>query len=202
MKAHHEFELFHTRITEVQARKLKVQKSMTYADLYRFIAKNLVLILYIMNIKSLCFFQNLKEDQFRLWDFQEPENAREIHRFLSENSRPRYFLDPNEVLEDFEATIVRCDRMIYIEMSNSRIGGTSEFPAYDKKRTFLYYRLELSFFSDDILAFIKFFNPNRQITEYKGTLILNIATEILSHVSAINRLIGQPADTKLNLYQV
>lgn len=42
MKAHHEFELFDSRMMEVQARKLKVQKTMVYADLYKFIAKNLV----------------------------------------------------------------------------------------------------------------------------------------------------------------
>lgn len=46
MKSHHEFELFDSRTLEAQSRKLKVQKTMTYRDLYKFIAANLVFYIY------------------------------------------------------------------------------------------------------------------------------------------------------------
>jgi hypothetical protein len=42
MKAHHEFELFDSKQLEVQSRKLKVQKNMTYKEMYKFVAANMV----------------------------------------------------------------------------------------------------------------------------------------------------------------
>lgn len=42
LKAHHEFELFDTKILEIPNKKMKVQKNMTFRDLYKFIADNLV----------------------------------------------------------------------------------------------------------------------------------------------------------------
>uniref|UniRef100_A0A914H2D2 Ubiquitin carboxyl-terminal hydrolase 7 n=1 Tax=Globodera rostochiensis TaxID=31243 RepID=A0A914H2D2_GLORO len=88
MKAHHEFELFDGRMTEVQTRKLKVQKSMSYMDLYKFIAKNM----------------SMKEGDFRLWDFQESDNNQRemLHRFRVENSRPRFFMDPLETYDEYD----------------------------------------------------------------------------------------------------
>lgn len=49
MKAHHDFELFDNRTLEAQSRKLKVQKTMTYRDLYKFIAANLVFYFLLIN---------------------------------------------------------------------------------------------------------------------------------------------------------
>lgn len=56
--------------------------------------------------------------------------------------------------------------------------------------------------SDDVLVFIKFFNPDRHLTEYKGTLILSLASDLVANFPNINKLIGQPLDTKINLYLV
>ena len=42
MKANHEFELFDFRALEAQNRKMKVQKNMTYKELYTFVATNMV----------------------------------------------------------------------------------------------------------------------------------------------------------------
>jgi hypothetical protein len=54
----------------------------------------------------------------------------------------------------------------------------------------------------DILVFLKFFNTERRLTEFKGTLVLALANEVSSYLEEMNRLIGQPVDTRLNLYVV
>lgn len=77
-------------------------------------------------------FQEIEEGQFRLWDFQEFENQRELHRFRVENSRPRYYLDPTEPFEEYEGSVVRNDRMLYLEMGEVRTGDGLKFPVYDK----------------------------------------------------------------------
>uniref|UniRef100_A0A915LYV6 Ubiquitin carboxyl-terminal hydrolase 7 n=1 Tax=Meloidogyne javanica TaxID=6303 RepID=A0A915LYV6_MELJA len=119
MKSHHEFELFDSRTLEAQSRKLKVQKTMTYRDLYKFIAANL----------------NIPETSFRLWDFQD-DDRQGLHRFRCENSRPRNFLDPNET-EDYSVPIVQIDRFVYLETGKPGIlgGDIHGLKPYDRNST-------------------------------------------------------------------
>lgn len=58
------------------------------------------------------------------------------------------------------------------------------------------------FNSDDIFAFLKFFNTEKRYTEFKGTVILSFANEVGAHFEEINQLIGLPLDTRLNIYVV
>ncbi|CAK5096106.1 unnamed protein product [Meloidogyne enterolobii] len=170
MKSHHEFELFDSRTLEAQSRKLKVQKNMTYRDLYRFIAANL----------------NIPDTSFRLWDFQD-DDRQGLHRFRCENSRPRNFLDPNET-EDYSVPIVQIDRFVYLETGKPGIlgGDIHGLKPYDR--------------NNDIFTFLKLYNPERQQTEFKGTVILNLGNEVGAHFEEINQIIGLPPDTRLNLY--
>ncbi|KAL3121385.1 hypothetical protein niasHT_004969 [Heterodera trifolii] len=172
MNAHHEFELFDGRMTEIQARKLKVQKSMTYMELYKFVATNM----------------GLKEREFRLWDFQESDNNQRemMHRFRVENTRPRFFIDPFETCDEYDGGTVRYDRMVYLELCRGHVGEELGFPNYDKNH--------------DVLAFIKFFAAERKVPEFKGTLILTMSSDLPTIAAAINKVLGQPPDTKLNLY--
>jgi ubiquitin carboxyl-terminal hydrolase 7 len=171
MKAHHEFELFDNRALEVVSRKLKVQKNMTYRDLYKFIAANL----------------NIPETSFRLWDFQEMDDRQGLHRFRYENARPRNFLDPNEP-EEYVMPVVQFDRIVYLEMGKPGIlgGDIHGLKPYDR--------------NNDIFTFLKFYNTERRHIEFKGTFILSLGNEVGAHFEEINQLIGLPFDTRLNLY--
>uniref|UniRef100_A0A1I8BMR8 Ubiquitin carboxyl-terminal hydrolase n=1 Tax=Meloidogyne hapla TaxID=6305 RepID=A0A1I8BMR8_MELHA len=171
MKSHHEFELFDSRTLEAQSRKLKVQKNMTYRDLYKFIAANL----------------NIPETSFRLWDFQDADDRQGLHRFRYENSRPRNFLDPNES-EEYTLPIVQIDRFVYLETGKPGVlgGDIHGLKPYDR--------------NNDIFTFLKFFNTERRHTEFKGTFVLSLGNEVGAHFEEINQLIGLPPDTRLNLY--
>ena len=174
MKAHHEFELFDSKQLEVQSRKLKVQKNMTYKEMYKFVAANM----------------NLPETGFRLWDFSEPDDHQQgLHRYRSDNMRPRNLLDPNDNTnnnDDYEVATVKTDRTVYMELGKLGPDGEYTLTPYDR--------------STDILVFLKFFNTERRLTEFKGTLVLALANEVSSYLEEMNRLIGQPVDTRLNLY--
>lgn len=52
MKDHHEFELFDFHALEVLNRKMKVQKNMTYKELYKFVATNMVGMKIILNYRK------------------------------------------------------------------------------------------------------------------------------------------------------
>lgn len=74
----------------------------------------------------------MPENSFRLWDFQEVEDRNQIQRFRSENMRPRNFIDPNDNNENYEASFVRYDRNIYLEMGNLSSNGEYLLKPYDR----------------------------------------------------------------------
>lgn len=147
----------------------------------------------------------MPEKTFRLWDFQEIDDRQAIQRYRYDNNRPRYFLDPNESMEEYaESSIVRFDRTVYLEMAKLGANGEFELDQYNRESKFYYFEelIIFDFNSDDTLAFLKFFNHQRNRTEFKGTLILNVPNEIEAHFEQICKMIGQPPDTQINIYIV
>ena len=135
MKANHEFELFDFRALEAQNRKMKVQKNMTYKELYTFVAANMVSGRRWSGVLQLNgqLIKRIPEDSFRLWDFAEQPDDRQPHRIRIDNARPRHFINPEELSDEDEQkpVTVRTDHIIYLEMGKLAQTGEYVLKQYD-----------------------------------------------------------------------
>jgi hypothetical protein len=78
----------------------------------------------------------LPETGFRLWDFSEPDDHQQgLHRYRSDNMRPRNLLDPNDNTnnnDDYEVATVKTDRTVYMELGKLGPDGEYTLTPYDR----------------------------------------------------------------------
>lgn len=183
LKAHTGFELFDQNTLEVQCRKLKVEKAMTYHDLYKFIGSNM----------------SLDPTEFRLWNFTDGRiMRRDYYSYIPDFPRPTSLIpyDPefghNIEDEDMNGISpptdqVTSDHMVYMEVGKyNRDTNKRVLHKFDS--------------SHEYLAFIKYYNHERRRTEFKGIMFFHQDRQLITYIPKLCPIVGIPTDTKLNLF--
>ncbi|KAH7716481.1 Peptidase C19 [Aphelenchoides avenae] len=179
MYRHAGFDLFDLKeFRREKGAKMRVQKTMTIADLYSFVAQNF----------------EMEGRDFRLWQFHDINAKRESnimrHPNYLESLRPHFFLkadaEDNERGQAQTVEVLENENLIYIELGQPDSAAGYRLMPYNE--------------DSDLLYFLKFYNHERKLTEYKGTLVVGIDNTWATYLPEITRRLELPPDVHLNVY--
>ncbi|KAH7702336.1 ubiquitin carboxyl-terminal hydrolase [Aphelenchoides avenae] len=158
--------------------QIYVHEGMTIAELYTFVAQNF----------------EMEDRDFRSWQFHDINAKREsnIVRHLNylESLRPHLFLkaaaEDNERGQAQTVEVLENENFIYIELGQPDSAAGYRLMPYNE--------------DSDLLYFLKFYNHERKLTEYKGTLVVGIDNTWATYLPEITRRLEPQRDVDLNVY--
>ncbi|KAH7714884.1 ubiquitin carboxyl-terminal hydrolase [Aphelenchoides avenae] len=178
MYSHSGFDLLDLKQLRREKAKMRVRETLTFADLYSIVAKNF----------------KIEGRDFRMWQFHDINAERESnimrHRNYLKSLRPHFVLkadaEHNDPDQAQTVEVLENENLMYIEL------GQPDSTAG--------YRLMPYNVDSDLLYFIKFYNHERKLTEYKGTLVVSLDTTWSAYLPEIRRRLELPPDAHLNVY--
>ncbi|OUC45291.1 MATH domain protein [Trichinella nativa] len=157
-------DLINTEQAERVCRKFRVRRTMTFSDVYAFMARE---------------YQLTPLVQFRLWPISNNESAGGL--------RP--------------TTVPNLDGLTQIDRLSS--GGDLEIALYMEVYDYLHGELELPSYrhSDDVLLFLKYYDPISQTLIYCGHMIVSIDISLTDMIPEMCARVNLPPDTDIDIYE-
>ncbi|KRX28135.1 Ubiquitin carboxyl-terminal hydrolase 7 [Trichinella nelsoni] len=157
-------DLINTEQAERVCRKFRVRRTMTFSDVYAFMARE---------------YQLTPLVQFRLWPISNNDSAGGL--------RP--------------TTVPNLDGLTQIDRLSS--GGDLEIALYMEVYDYLHGELELPSYrhSDDVLLFLKYYDPTTQTLIYCGHMIVSIDISLTDMIPEMCARVNLPPDTDIDIYE-